>query len=214
MVEVKFCGLTRVVDARFAAQVGATYAGVIFAGGPRERTAAQAAELWEAIPRTVRRVGVFGHDAVERIPRVQETVALDVVQLHGDPTSAELQAVRRLFTGEVWVVARTEGAALPEGIATFFAEADAVVLDAKVAGQLGGTGVAFDWQGVAEALEPARATARLVVAGGLRPHNVAEAVRILRPQVVDVSSGVESAPGIKDQSQMRAFFEAAQERAG
>ncbi len=214
MVEVKFCGLTRVVDARFAAQVGATYAGVIFAGGPRERTAAQAAELWEAIPRTVRRVGVFGHDAVERIPRVQETVALDVVQLHGDPTSAELQAVRRLFTGEVWVVARTEGAALPEGMATFFAEADAVVLDAKVAGQLGGTGVAFDWQGVAEALEPARATARLVVAGGLRPHNVAEAVRILRPQVVDVSSGVESAPGIKDQSQMRAFFEAAQERAG
>ena len=214
MVEVKFCGLTRVVDARFAAQVGATYAGVIFAGGPRERTAAQAAELWAAIPRTVRRVGVFGHDAVERIPRVQETVALDVVQLHGDPTSAELQAVRRLFTGEVWVVARTEGAALPEGMATFFAEADAVVLDAKVAGQLGGTGVAFDWQGVAEALEPARATARLVVAGGLRPHNVAEAVRILRPQVVDVSSGVESAPGIKDQSQMRAFFEAAQERAG
>ena len=214
MVEVKFCGLTRVVDARFAAQVGATYAGVIFAGGPRERTAAQAAELWEAIPRTVRRVGVFGHDAVARIPRVQETVALDVVQLHGDPTSAELQAVRRLFTGEVWVVARTEGAALPEGMATFFAEADAVVLDAKVAGQLGGTGVAFDWQGVAEALEPARATARLVVAGGLRPHNVAEAVRILRPQVVDVSSGVESAPGIKDQSQMRAFFEAAQERAG
>jgi phosphoribosylanthranilate isomerase len=214
VVEVKFCGLTRVVDARFAAQVGATYAGVIFAGGPRERTAAQAAELWEAIPRTVRRVGVFGHDAVERIPRVQETVALDVVQLHGDPTSAELQAVRRVFTGEVWVVARTEGAALPEGIATFFAEADAVVLDAKVAGQLGGTGVAFDWQGVAEALEPARATARLVVAGGLRPHNVAEAVRILRPQVVDVSSGVESAPGIKDQSRMRAFFEAAQERAG
>ena len=214
MVEVKFCGLTRVVDARFAAQVGATYAGVIFAGGPRERTAAQAAELWEAIPRTVRRVGVFGLDAVERIPRVQETVELDVVQLHGDPTSAELQAVRRLFTGEVWVVARTEGAALPEGMATFFAEADAVVLDAKVAGQLGGTGVAFDWQGVAEALEPARATARLVVAGGLRPHNVAEAVRILRPQVVDVSSGVESAPGIKDQSQMRAFFEAAQERAG
>ncbi len=214
MVEVKFCGLTRVADAQYAATLGASYAGVIFAGGPRERTPEQAAELWSALPRAVRRVGVFGRDVLERLPRVRDLIEVDVVQLHGDPTAEELQAVRRVFTGQVWTVARTEGAVLPDGLSTFFAEADAVVLDAKVAGQLGGTGVAFDWQGVAAALERMRSGARLVVAGGLRPSNVAEAVRVLRPQVVDVSSGVESAPGIKDQSQMRAFFEAAQERVG
>lgn len=213
MVEVKFCGLTRPEDAAYAAELGAAYAGVIFAGGPRERTPHQAAEIWNAVPRSVRRVGVFGRDVLTRLPAVLLTTAVDVVQLHGDPTAEELQAVRALFGGEVWAVARTEGAVLPAGLEALFAHADAVVLDAKVAGQLGGTGVAFDWQGVAVALRGMRGTTKLVVAGGLRASNVAEAVRVLRPQVVDVSSGVESAPGIKDQAQMRAFFEAARERA-
>jgi phosphoribosylanthranilate isomerase len=213
VVEVKFCGLTRASDAAVAAELGASYAGVIFAGGPRERTPQEAAEIWSAVPPSVRRVGVFGRDVLTRLPAVLRSTPVDVVQLHGDPAAEELQAVRALFSGEVWAVARTEGAALPSTLPLYFASADGVVLDAKVSGQLGGTGVAFDWHGVAAALQALRGSAKLVVAGGLRAANVAEAVRILHPTVVDVSSGVESAPGIKDRTQMRAFFEAARERA-
>ncbi len=213
MVEVKFCGLTRAEDAAFAAELGASYAGVIFAGGPRERTPEQAAEIWSAVPRAVRRVGVFGRDVLDRLPAVASVTAIDVVQLHGDPSLEELLAVRARFSGEVWAVVRVEGASLPVRMPELLGAADAVVLDAKVSGQLGGTGVSFDWIGVAQALAPLRGSGKLVVAGGLRASNVAEAVAVLRPKVVDVSSGVESAPGIKDRTQMRAFFEAARERA-
>jgi phosphoribosylanthranilate isomerase len=86
--------------------------------------------------------------------------------------------------------------------------ADAVVLDAKVPGRLGGTGTAFDWEGVARALDRDRGRGRIVLAGGLNPENVSRAVRIVAPDIVDVSSGVESAPGIKDHARMRAFGDA------
>lgn len=208
MVAIKFCGLTRPADAREAAALGAGFLGVIFAGGPRERTPSEAAALWESAPPGVRRVGVFGRDVLSRLPEVLATTHLDVVQLHGDPTAEELPAVRRLFDGELWGVLRTSGAPLPPSAPGLLAAADAVVIDAKVEGALGGTGVRFDWAGVAVALDRMPRRGRLVVAGGLRPENVAEAVRVLRPEVVDVSSGVETAPGIKDAALMRAFVAA------
>jgi phosphoribosylanthranilate isomerase len=90
--------------------------------------------------------------------------------------------------------------------------ADAVVLDAKVSGRLGGTGTAFDWDGVARTLDRQRVRARIVLAGGLNQDNVAQAVRIVAPDIVDVSSGVESAPGIKDHARMRAFGDAVRRR--
>jgi phosphoribosylanthranilate isomerase len=98
---------------------------------------------------------------------------------------------------------------VPAEAAALIAVADAVVLDAKVPGRLGGTGTAFDWEGVARALDRDRGRGRIVLAGGLNPENVSRAVHIVAPDIVDVSSGVESAPGIKDHARMRAFGDAA-----
>ena len=204
MTEVKFCGLTRPADAAHAAALGASYAGVIFAGGPRRLTPEQAVPVLAAAG-TARRVGVFGAVPPDEIARTADAVGLDVVQLHGDPDAAAVEAVRGAFHGLVWAVVRCEGDRLPGGTAGLFATADAVVLDAKVPGMLGGTGVAVPWVAIASAVAAARGGGTLVLAGGLTPGNVEEAMRALAPAVVDVSSGVESAPGIKDHDRMRAF---------
>lgn len=217
MADVKFCGLTREEDAIAAARLGARYVGVIFAGGPRLLSPERAAAVLRDVPATVRRVGVFGSAEPEAVARVARSVQLDVVQLHADPSPADVAALRRHFGGEVWAVARTADASLPAGLAALFAEADAVVLDAKVPGALGGTGVRLPWARLAGALATAVAKggagARLVLAGGLTAENVTDAVDALGPEVVDVSSGVESGtPGIKDHARMAAFATAAKAR--
>jgi phosphoribosylanthranilate isomerase len=117
--------------------------------------------------------------------------------------------VRRRFGGQVWGVLRLDAPVLPPRAAGLFEAADAVLLDAKVAGQAGGgTGVALDWRGLAPALDRFRGGAPLVLAGGLRPENVAEAIGLIGPDVVDVASGVERAPGVKDHARMRGFADA------
>ena len=193
----------------YAAGLGASFAGVIFAGGPRELAPGHARLVHAAAGGTVQRVGVFGTDFRTRIVEVTKIAPLDVVQLHSDPTPADVRAARLVFGGAVWAVVRVGGHAVPESAASLFGEADAVLLDAKVPGGLGGTGVALPWARVAEGLSRIRQGSRLIVAGGLRPENVAEAVDALSPDIVDVSSGVESAPGIKDHARMLEFFRAA-----
>lgn len=192
-----------------AASLGAAFAGVIFAGGPRELTPARAHAVHSATEGAVQRVGVFGADFRDRIPAVVAVDALDVVQLHGDPTPADIQAARGLFGGEVWAAIRVEGDQIPVGAVDLFVEADAVLLDARAPGRLGGSGVALPWGRIAEAVGRIRSDSRLVLAGGLTAENVAEAVAALMPDVVDVSSGVEWAPGIKDHARMMAFVRAA-----
>ena len=207
MVAIKFCGLTREADVRTAAALGASYAGVIFAGGPRNRTIEEAAALFaHAAP--MRRVGVLrASDAAAA--RVQAARApLDVIQLHADPTGDDVARARE-SGAEIWAVVRIAGGTLHPEARTLFQVADAVVLDTRSEGGLGGTGRTFDWRGVAAELRPLSRRARLVVAGGLDPSNVAEAIRVLAPDIVDVSSGVESAPGVKDPDLMRRFVEAA-----
>jgi len=119
--------------------------------------------------------------------------------------------VKSVFSGEVWPVLRLADGTLPPTAPALFEVADAIVLDAYVPGKLGGTGVTLPWRRLADELAPVRGRARLVLAGGLRPDNVGEANRLLRPEVVDVSSGVETAPGIKDHARMRAFRDAVRE---
>jgi phosphoribosylanthranilate isomerase len=155
-----------------------------------------------------RSVGVFGKTNVESVVSVAADLALDVVQLHGDPSPGLVERVRPFFAGEVWAVIRVEGAELPKGSAALLNVADAVVLDTKVVGQLGGSGRTFDWSTVARTLDQQRGRARIVLAGGLNAENVSQAVRAMAPDIVDVSSGVESAPGIKDHARMRAFRDA------
>lgn len=211
MAEVKFCGLTRAVDAQVGGALGAAYLGVIFAGGPRQLDAASARLVLDGAGGDVkpRRVGVFGAQTVQAIADTAAAAALDIVQLHGPSDVALVDAIRQRFDGDIWRVVRVTAAAGAAVLRQAAEGVDAVVVDALVAGALGGTGVAIDWERLAVALDSAGRPSRLVLAGGLRPENVARAVGLVAPDVVDVSSGVESSIGIKDHASMRAFAEAA-----
>ena len=211
-VEIKFCGMTREADARLAAALGAEYVGVIFAESPRKVDAAKAVQVLAKARGKTKTVGVFGPASIETVATVAGDVSLDVVQLHGDPSPGVVERLRPFFGGEVWAVIRIAGTTLPDSATALLNVADAIVLDAKVAGQLGGTGTSFDWDSIARTLDRQRVRARVVLAGGLNPENVARAVSIVAPDVVDVSSGVESAPGIKDHARMRAFSDAVRRR--
>ncbi|HEY2375393.1 MAG TPA: phosphoribosylanthranilate isomerase [Gemmatimonadaceae bacterium] len=208
--EIKFCGMTRAEDAREAARLGAAFVGVIFAGGPRQVTIDRAAVVLGELPRSVRRVGVFSSEHGEIIGDSARQLGLHVVQLHGDCDAHDVETLRRRFRGAVWAVLRIADGRVPARAAELFDTADAVLLDAKVPGKLGGTGVTLPWSDLPEQLSRLRTlgNAKLALAGGLRPENVMEAIRLLRPEIVDVSSGVETAPGIKDHARMRAFRDA------
>ncbi|MCU0619376.1 MAG: hypothetical protein MUF40_05680 [Gemmatimonadaceae bacterium] len=210
---VKICGLVRPEDAAVAAAAGARYVGTIFAGGPRLVTPAQARAVYDAAPECTR-VAVMGHEPVEDLVARAMQAGADIVQLHGDPSPRTVEAVREAWPGGVWAALRVPADALDvERAAALFAVADGVVLDAFVPGALGGTGVALDWRALVAPLAEVRgreaSRAQLVVAGGLRPETVGTAIRLLSPDVVDVSSGVERAPGTKDHDRVRAFTAAA-----
>jgi phosphoribosylanthranilate isomerase len=211
-VEVKFCGLTRSADTAHAASLGAGYVGVIFAESPRRLDPVIATSVLAPARGRARTVGVFGPASIEAIATTASDAALDAVQLHGDPSPGMIERLRPFFGGEVWAVVRIAGNELPPEAFALTTVADAIVLDAKVPGQLGGTGTSFDWGSVARTLDHLRIRSRIVLAGGLNADNVARAVRIVAPDVVDVSSGVESAPGIKDHARMRAFSDAVRRR--
>ena len=205
-VEVKICGLTRAADARAAAELGAHYVGVIFAGGPRTLEPDKARAVLDGGGATVRRVGVFGDADTKTIVATVSKAKLDIVQLHADPDSDKVGAIRDATGARVWAVLRVSGRVDTTALHALWERADALVLDSRVKGVLGGSGVTFDWA-VAEKATSAR-PGRLVVAGGLTATNVGEAIETLSPDVVDVSSGVESSPGIKDHARISDFIEA------
>jgi phosphoribosylanthranilate isomerase len=215
LAKVKFCGVTRAQDAALAGEIGASYVGVVFADGPRRVTPAQGRGILDAAGAKVKRVGVFGTNSPEDIEKASQEARLDVVQLHADPTPAEIRAVRRKFRGEVWAAIRISGSHIPPESESLFTTADAVVLDSRSERhvlserRLGGTGEPLPWNELAVDLARDRGSAAVVLAGGLKPGNVASAVRTLAPDVVDVSSGVESSPGVKDPWLMREFYAAA-----
>lgn len=203
--EIKFCGLTRAEDVRVAVELGASFVGAVFASGPRAITAEHARSLFEDVE-TARRVGVFGDQAAEEIARVAEAASLDVVQLHADPTPEIASAVKRATGLETWVAMRIANTPKEAELDALISRADAVVFDSRVAESLGGSGRAFDWSLITNLLDQhRRAGARIVLAGGLTPALAPLAIASVRPDIVDVSSGVESAPGVKDHGLMRAF---------
>jgi phosphoribosylanthranilate isomerase len=205
-VDVKVCGLTRASDAHAAAELGARYIGVIFAGGPRTLHPEAARLVLDGGGVHVDRVGVFGDVDTKTIASTVSAAKLDIVQLHADPGPEQVRAIQQASGARVWAVVRVDGALDAAELQELWTSADALVLDSKVKGVLGGSGVSFDWSEAGHATH-ARA-GRLVVAGGLTAANVGEAIETLSPDVVDVSSGVESAPGIKDHARIADFIAA------
>ena len=217
MSAVKICGLTRITDATHAVDSGASYVGAIMAGGPRLLTMDQAHAVLGPRRHEVQRVVVFGGQRPEEVIATVRELDLDIAQLHGGCTPASITAIRLATGREVWPVLRIAGATLPADAVTIGASAGAVVLDAHVVGQLGGTGVVLDWFGLREAVEGLRAAVpgiRVILAGGLRPTNVIDAIRLLSPDVLDVSSGVESEMGVKDPMLVEQFVAAVRSAAG
>jgi phosphoribosylanthranilate isomerase len=214
VTDVKLCGMVRAVDVAHAAALGVRYVGCVFADGPRQRTVSDAVALFASLDPVAgpRRAGVFASGDPTVLAAATGAAGLDVVQLHDDPDASTVAMVRARLRREVWAVVRCPDGHLPSHAAGLWEVADAVVLDAHVPGRLGGTGKTLPWRDLAGEIDASRAQARrpgrLVVAGGLTPDNVGEAIAALRPDVVDTSSGVESAPGIKELARMRAFVEA------
>jgi phosphoribosylanthranilate isomerase len=200
VTDVKVCGLTREEDVLAACELGAAYVGFNFSDlSPRQVTPEKARRLAASVPRGVRRVGVF---VGESYPAIREAIAaasLDLVQLHRLLSEEDLERV----PCPVLAVAHAgrEGEIPPSAVLDHCA---GILFDTSVAGVTGGTGVPFDWT----LLEGRRWPVPLFVSGGLRPENVGESIRRSRPDVVDVASGIESAPGVKDRGRMFRFFEA------
>ena len=208
---IKICGLTRVADAELAESLGADFLGVIMAGGPRNLTATAANQVLGQRRHTVRRVAVFGSQSRTKIAELADRLDLDVLQLHGDPTADDIHWLNERVTATVWPVIRVESTTLPPETLEVAEAAGAVLLDAKVVGQLGGTGVALNWaelRGDVQRLRDQVPYLRIILAGGLRASNLQNARDMLAPEVVDVSSGVEIAPGIKDAAALEAFIKA------
>lgn len=213
-VEVKVCGLTRAADAALATALGAAYLGFIFAPSPRRLTVDAAAQLLatldtadEATARP-RRVGVFAGAGVGEIAAAVHRLGLDIVQLHGEEDARLVAALRDTVPSALWSVVHVGGEGIDRAQLEWATRGDGILLDAKVDGRLGGTGRAFDWERERAVVAPLRAGRSIILAGGLTAENVARAIAVFSPDIVDVSSGVEASPGCKDPARLRAFVHA------
>ena len=209
---VKICGLTLPEDARLAISAGAHYLGAILSPGfGRSVDAAVAAQFASGSDATL--VAVVVNAGVEEAARVARSVGAGVIQLHGSEDPGELDALRDEGDWQLWKsVAVRRASDVEQALDRWVESADGLLLDGFRAGSAGGSGVTFPWEAL-EALRPdIPEELTLVVAGGLTPDNVGEAVARLSPNVVDVSTGVEERLGVKDASKVRAFVSAARAR--
>lgn len=200
---VKVCGITTADDALAAAQAGADAIGLVFAAGsPRRLAIDQAAAIRASLPAFVACVALFMDQPADEVTHIIRAVQPDLLQFHGSESEAHCAAF-----GRPWIKAVGLGggeAVAPDA----YAGANGILLDGHAAGAAGGSGQRFDWGRIAawQAARPARSP--VIVAGGLTPDNVGGLVKQCRPWGVDVSSGVESAPGVKDHAKVHAFIEA------
>ena len=209
-VSVKICGLRDPAAAVVAAEAGARYVGLVFhRNSPRNVDISMAAKVAAAVPPGVAKVALTVNADDSLLREILDSVPIDMLQLHGDENPARVQAVRSRFRLPVM---KAIGIAEPDdlaGIESCALSADQLLIDAKPTEEAalpGGNGLAFDWR----LLRGHRSWRRpWMLAGGLTPDNVAEAIRLTGARQVDVSSGVESAPGVKDPDLIRAFLAAA-----
>ena len=193
---VKICGTTSEEDALLAVALGADAVGFVFAPSPRQVAVGTARDIIKRLPHEIITVGVFRDEAPERVVEVVNSIGLRAAQLHGHETPEQAQFVRQ----RVPLLIQAFPAGDPALANALAYGADAILLDAASPG----SGEVFDWN-LAEAPDGVR----LILAGGLTPTNVAQAIAHVHPWGVDVASGVESSPGHKDAVKMRAFVAAA-----
>lgn len=201
-VRSKICGITRVEDALAAVEVGADAIGLVFyAKSPRAVSIEQAKAIVAALPPFVTSVGLFVDMPRETLQALLREVQLDLLQFHGDESPADCEGFARPYIKALRVRADQDVARMMAP----YSGACGILLDTFVEGVPGGTGAAFDWS-----LVPREAGKPIILAGGLTPDNVAQAIAQVRPYAVDVSGGVEAAKGIKDAGKVKAFLQAVQ----
>lgn len=199
---VKVCGITRAADAQAAVAFGASAIGFIFwPTSPRFIEPEAARAIVKRLPPFVTPVGVFVDEPVDRVNRVADLVGLGVVQLHGDEQPDMLDGIHRPVVKALGRVDAAAAARWPDRVV--------LLVDANDRVRRGGTGARADW----EAAAALAAVRPVLLAGGITPANVAEAVRIVAPFGIDVSSGVEDAPGIKNVDRIRDLFDALRDMA-
>lgn len=197
LTRVKICGLTREVDIEYANMLMPDYVGFVFASSKRKLSVAEAADLAKRLKPGIKKVGVFVDEEMAVVRETARICGLDVLQLHGGETP---DYCRSLEGYEIWKAFRVADEKSIEDIGKY--DVDGVLLDSFSRDQHGGTGMTFDWN-LAAAVAKERFT---ILAGGLGPENVKAAIEMVRPAVVDVSSGVET-DGVKDYIKIKKFIE-------
>ena len=213
MIWIKICATTNLEDALMSVAAGADALGFILAPSTRRVTPEQVAGIVTELPAQVEKIGVVVNEAPAQVAELAERARLTGVQLHGDEPPEQLADFRRAL-GSRKIIKTLQARDLQDGkgrLDDYLREAgsiDAILLDSGTPDNRGGTGIPFDWGAVQPMAARIRERLPLIVAGGLRPDNVAEAVRFFEPWGVDVVSGVERQTGKKDESKIRAFINA------
>lgn len=211
---IKVCGTTSLRDACLAVEAGAHALGFVFAPSPRRVEVETAAEIVSGLEGELETIGVFVNETPVRIVQIVEQVGLSGVQLQGDEDPSTVLKVRGLLKQHKIVKGlhfndlHSESHVKVEDYAKSSDGVDAILLDSGSRQVRGGTGVTFDWEQAAPIAAKIRERMPLIIAGGLNPSNVAKAIATFKPWGVDVVSGVESAPGIKDAKKLQDFVAA------
>jgi len=212
---VKICGNTSLSDARYAVDAGADAVGFVFAPSPRKVTPQQVADITPHLPASVEKIGVFVDADFPAIAAAVEQCGLTGVQLHFDGSGGLAAQLRERFGPGLRILrvihfdkyAAEQLQSVKTDSNSADPDIDGVLVDSRTAAAVGGTGVSFDWHAARAAIFSGQDRLKLIAAGGLTPANVVEAISTLSPWGVDVSSGVESAPGHKDPAKVKAFVE-------
>jgi phosphoribosylanthranilate isomerase len=201
MVKVKICGITNYDDAAMAASLGADALGFIFAqASPRKIEPAIASEIMKRLPPFIKSVGVFVNEYIDKIRDITNYCGLDIIQLHGDETPEMCES---LMPRTIKAIRVKDDADISQ-TGEYKGKVKALLLDTYSEKAAGGTGKPFNWD---EALEIKTLCIPVILAGGLTPSNIEEAIKKIKPYGVDINSGIEKSPGIKDHELMKELFQ-------